>query len=68
MRVKTFTGMHRAVVDKQVNDWLAETNVKVLGIAISVWHDEPAADKSLQSSPSIQPSGDVRLENRKGEN
>jgi hypothetical protein len=56
MRTKTFTGMHRAAVDKQVDDWLAETNVKVRGIAIAVWYDEPAADKSLQSSPPIQPS------------
>jgi hypothetical protein len=27
MKVKTFTGTHRAAVDKQVNDWLAQTNV-----------------------------------------
>jgi hypothetical protein len=25
MKVKTFTGTHRAAVDKQVNDWLAQT-------------------------------------------
>jgi hypothetical protein len=29
MKVKTFTGTHRAAVDKQVNDWLAESNVTV---------------------------------------
>jgi hypothetical protein len=77
VKVKTFTGTHRATVDKQVNDWLAETNVTVrktstafkqlrergwdaitgrttarraLGIAISVWYDEPAS-KSTQSRP-----------------
>jgi hypothetical protein len=27
MKVKTFTGTHRVAVDKQVNDWLAQTNV-----------------------------------------
>jgi hypothetical protein len=26
MKVKTFTGTHRATVDKQVNDWLAKSN------------------------------------------
>jgi hypothetical protein len=29
MKVKTFTGRHRATVDKQVNDWLAKSNVTV---------------------------------------
>jgi uncharacterized protein (DUF2267 family) len=29
MKVKTFTGTHRATVDKQVNDWLAKSNVAV---------------------------------------
>jgi len=29
MRVKTFTGTHRVAVDKQVNDWLAESKVHV---------------------------------------
>ena len=29
MRVKTFTGTHRATVDKQVNDWLAKSNITV---------------------------------------
>jgi hypothetical protein len=29
MKVKTFTGTHRATVDKQVNDWLAKSNVTV---------------------------------------
>jgi tartrate dehydratase alpha subunit/fumarate hydratase class I-like protein len=29
MKVKTFTGTHRTAVDKQVNDWLAESNVTV---------------------------------------
>jgi predicted RNase H-like nuclease (RuvC/YqgF family) len=29
MKVKTFTGTHRATVDKQVNDWLAKSNVMV---------------------------------------
>jgi hypothetical protein len=70
MKVKTFTGTHRAAVDQQVNDWLARSNVEVrktstafkafretgwdaisgrttsrraLGIAISVWYDEPVA-------------------------
>jgi hypothetical protein len=68
MKVKTFTGTHRAAVDQQVNDWLAwlaRSNVEVrtafkafretgwdaisgrttsrraVGIAISVWYDEP---------------------------
>jgi hypothetical protein len=27
MKVKTFTGTHREAVDKQVNDWLAASNV-----------------------------------------
>jgi len=30
MNVKTFTGTHRAAVDKQVNDWLTESNVTVV--------------------------------------
>jgi hypothetical protein len=30
MNVKTFTGTHRAAVDKQVNDWLAASNVTVV--------------------------------------
>ena len=30
MNVKTFTGTHRAAVDKQVNDWLAQSNVIVI--------------------------------------
>jgi hypothetical protein len=29
MKVKTFTGTHRAAVDKQVNNWLAKSNVTV---------------------------------------
>jgi hypothetical protein len=29
MKVKTFTGTHRIAVDKQVNDWLAGSNVSV---------------------------------------
>ena len=29
MKVKTFTGIRRATVDKQVNDWLAKSNVRV---------------------------------------
>jgi hypothetical protein len=29
MKVKTFTGTHRAAVDQQVNDWLARSNVEV---------------------------------------
>ena len=29
MKVKTFTGIRRATVDKQVNDWLAKSNVTV---------------------------------------
>jgi hypothetical protein len=29
MKVKTFTGTNRATVDKQVNDWLAKSNVTV---------------------------------------
>jgi hypothetical protein len=29
MKVKTFTGTRRATVDKQVNDWLAKSNVRV---------------------------------------
>ena len=29
MKVKTFTGTHRATVDKQVNDWLAKSNITV---------------------------------------
>ena len=29
MRVKTFTGRHREAVDKQINDWLAQSNVIV---------------------------------------
>jgi hypothetical protein len=29
MKVKTFTGTHRTAVEKQVNDWLAESNVTV---------------------------------------
>jgi hypothetical protein len=29
MKVKTFTGTRRAIVDKQVNDWLAKSNVTV---------------------------------------
>ena len=29
MKVKTFTGTRRATVDKQVNDWLAKSNVTV---------------------------------------
>jgi hypothetical protein len=29
MKVKTFTGTRRATVDKQVNDWLAKSNVAV---------------------------------------
>jgi hypothetical protein len=29
MKVKTFTGTHRFVVDRQVNDWLAKSNVTV---------------------------------------
>jgi hypothetical protein len=29
MKVKTFTGTHRGAVDKQVNDWLAASNVNV---------------------------------------
>jgi hypothetical protein len=78
MRVKTFTGTDAAAVDQQVNDWLAENNVKVrktstafrrlrdrgedaitgktvtrraLGIAVSVWYDEPPASKRLMSRP-----------------
>jgi hypothetical protein len=30
MKVKTFTGTHRATVDRQVNNWLAKSNVTVL--------------------------------------
>jgi hypothetical protein len=29
MKVKTFTGTHRAAVDQAVNDWLAQSNVEV---------------------------------------
>jgi hypothetical protein len=29
MKVKTFTGTHRLAVDRQVNDWLAKSNVTV---------------------------------------
>ena len=29
MKVKTFTGTHRFAVDRQVNDWLAKSNVTV---------------------------------------
>jgi hypothetical protein len=29
MKVKTFTGTHRVAVDKQVNDWLATSNLTV---------------------------------------
>jgi hypothetical protein len=29
MKVKTFTGTHRFAVDRQVNDWLAKSNVAV---------------------------------------
>jgi hypothetical protein len=29
MKVKTFTGTHRFGVDRQVNDWLAKSNVTV---------------------------------------
>jgi hypothetical protein len=29
MKVKTFTGTHRAAVDQQVNDWLARSKVEV---------------------------------------
>jgi hypothetical protein len=29
MKVKTFTGTHRFEVDRQVNDWLAKSNVTV---------------------------------------
>jgi hypothetical protein len=74
MKVKTFTGTDPSAVDKQVNDWLAENNVKArktniafqrlrdrgtdaltgrttsrsaIGIAISVWYEEPAASKRL---------------------
>jgi hypothetical protein len=68
VKVKTFTGTNPKAVDQDVNDWLAENNVKVrktntafhrlrdkgedaitgktttrraLGIAISVWYEEP---------------------------
>jgi hypothetical protein len=30
MKVKTFTSTHRFIVDRQVNDWLAKSNVTVL--------------------------------------
>ena len=33
MKVKTFTGIDPDAVDRQVNDWLAETKVKVLNTA-----------------------------------
>ena len=29
MKVKTFTGTHQFAVDRQVNDWLAKSNVTV---------------------------------------
>jgi hypothetical protein len=29
MKVRTFTGTHREAVDKQINDWLAQSYVKV---------------------------------------
>jgi hypothetical protein len=29
MRVKTFVGTHKEALDKQVNDWLAASNVEV---------------------------------------
>jgi hypothetical protein len=29
MKVKTFTGIRKATVDKQVNDWLAKSNITV---------------------------------------
>ena len=29
MKVKIFTGTHRAAVDQQVNDWIARSNVEV---------------------------------------
>ena len=30
MKVKTFSGTHRATVDRQVNNWLAKSNVTVI--------------------------------------
>ena len=83
MKVKTFTGTHRAAVDQQVNDWLARSNVEVrrtstafkafretgwdaisgrttsrraVGIAISVWYDEPVT-KVIGNRPPIGLSG-----------
>jgi hypothetical protein len=35
MKVKTFTGTHRFAVDRQVNDWLAKSNVAVRKIDVA---------------------------------
>jgi hypothetical protein len=78
MKVKTFTGTDPEAVDRQVNEWLAENNVKVrrtttafkrlrergqdaitgktmarrgVGVALSVWYDEPEASKRIRSRP-----------------
>ena len=35
MKVRTFTGTDREAVDKQINDWLAQANVKVQKTSIA---------------------------------
>ncbi len=35
MKVRTFTGTDRETVDKQINDWLAQANVKVQKTSIA---------------------------------
>jgi hypothetical protein len=44
MRVKTFTGTHRAAVDQQVNDWLAQTNAIVRKTDIAL---KPLRERTL---------------------
>jgi hypothetical protein len=41
MKVKTFTGTHRFALNRQVNDWLAKSNITVrkTGVAFKALRD-----------------------------
>jgi hypothetical protein len=57
MKVKTFTGTHRFALNRQVNDWLAKSNITVrkTGVAFKALRDrswEPAKRRRVERSRS----------------